>query len=527
MRVRLSVLGWLLLPVSAFAQVEPPVTTEEKAPAPLVLSLDDAMRMAVENNLTLRAAIMDEEIQRAAIREALAAFDPTFVADYNKARRSSLFRAEFPGPPDPITGELTTISQNISQVSDLQDLSFGIQGILETGLSYDLTFASNITDTRRAANFDPSYSTSASLSITQPILRAAWASYNLAPVEFARIGRLEALEMYRITRRQKLAEVQQAYYDLVFANADIENKNTSVELAEEQIKITKQKVESGALAEIEITSAQAAKASRVADRVTAIASKREAGDRLRRLIFGFASDSDWEVPIRPSEAIELPDKVDEQLGADAVDLRPIPQIIKLAERSYPELLQAHMQVARAKIELSRRENERLPSLDLTAAATFRGLSDQNIINTHFEAFTPEDGSTNWRLGLGFEYPIGNRAAAARVAQARVALKQDNIALHEARTEMIFQIRNAVRNVEVARDSIAASSEARGLAQEQLANERLRLELRRSTNFQVFQVEEDLSVRSTALLQAHISYRLALLELVRTTGIPLTDLVKSL
>ncbi len=419
----------------------------------------------------------------------------------------------------------TTVSQNISQVSDLQDLTFGIQGVLETGLAYDLTFTTNITDVRRADSFDPSYSTGTTLSITQPILRSAWSSYRLAPIEVARISRLESLETYRITRREKLAEVQNAYYDLVFANADIENKNSSVELAEEQIKITKQKVESGALAEIEITSAQAAKASRVADRVSALAAKREAADRLRRLIFAFQKDSDWDIPIQPSEAIQIPDKAADEVDIDDVRLKPIPEIVLFAERSHPEMLQAHMTVARAKIELAQRESERLPSLDLLASATFRGLSDQNIVDTHFDAFSSTDGSTNWRVGLAFEYPIGNRAAVSRVAQARVTLRQANIAIHEARTEMIFQIRNAVRNIEVARDLIKASSEARGLAQEQLANERLRLELRRSTNFQVFQVEEELNVRRTELLQAHISYRLALLELARISGIPLADLVR--
>ena len=521
MDYRLAVIGALLLAASVAAQ-EP--AAAGPGDAELILSLQQAMELAVQNNLSLRTAILNEHIERQSVREALAAFDPSFFAQVDRTRRASLFRGEFPGPPDPVTGLPTTVAQTISLVSDVQDYVFGLRGALETGLSYDLTFSSNVTDVRRAETFDPAYNTGATLSISQPILRAAWASYNEAPIELARIGRMESLETYRIAKRDKLGEVQQAYYDLVFAIADIENKERSLKLADDQILITRQRVASGALAEIEVTSAQSARAARFSDLVSSRASKREAEDQLRRLILAFDHDADWEVVIQPTEVIHIPDTPTAAQEEPILTLLPVDQIVRLAERSHPELLRAHMALARTEIGVVQAESESLPVLDVNASATFRGLSDEDILSTYWDSFSPDEGALNWQLGLAFEYPLGNRAAAARVRKAVIERRKARLSLHDVRTDMVFHIRSALRDVNVAREEMGASDRARVLAREQLDNERLRLELRQSTNFQVFQVEDELNLRRTDLLQARISYRLALLSLARAAGVPLMELL---
>jgi len=183
-----------------------------------------------------------------------------------------------------------------------------------------------------------------------------------------------------------------------------------------------------------------------------------------------------------------------------------------------------MALARTEIGVVQAESESLPVLDVNASATFRGLSDEDILSTYWDSFSPDEGALNWQLGLAFEYPLGNRAAAARVRKAVIERRKARLSLHDVRTEMVFQIRSALRDVNVAREEMGASDRARVLAREQLDNERLRLELRQSTNFQVFQVEDELNLRRTDLLQARISYRLALLSLARAAGVPLMELL---
>ena len=68
---------------------------------------------------------------------------------------------------------------------------------------------------------------------------------------------------------EKLKEVQDTYYALVFALADREVKKQSLELANRQIEITEVMVRTGALARVEITTAKSGQAGRNADLVTA------------------------------------------------------------------------------------------------------------------------------------------------------------------------------------------------------------------------------------------------------------------
>lgn len=522
MRAWLTNLGTLLLAAGVTAQpvasapsdvTNEAVPQEASDPAPdgrrLEITLDDAIRLAVENNLVLRASLLAAESNRHSVQEALAKFDPAFFASLQRSRSGSLFVGQFPGP-----GGMTQ-NVTISQVSDRAQISFGIRGQLETGMSYDLTFGTSSNDARQQNVFDPSYRSTVSLSVTQPLLRAAWSGYHLADLETTRLTRLESLETYRITRRDKIGEVQNAFFDYVFALEDLKVKLASLKLANDQVAITKQKVTAGALAEIEITSAQSAAATRSSDAVAARAAVVTAEDSLRRLILSFAQDSDWSVKLTPRASLE----------EDAFKtIRPVEEIVRLAERSHPELLQAYFAAARARIALHQARSDKLPSLDLTGSVSLAGLTDVSAWQSWEDALRESRQAASWDLGLAFEYPIGNRAAAARVAQARIAVRSANIDLREARTNMVFAIRSAIRNVDVAKQSIVASKEAVRLGQEQLVNERLRLELRRSTNFQVFQVEEDLNQRRTNLIQARIDYQKALLELSRASGVPLIDLV---
>jgi len=510
MRAGLTFLGLLLLASGLLGQrAGQPAEPATDAGRALNLTLDGAIRLAVENNLRLRSSLLAAEAERFTLLEVLSKFDPTFFASATQTTSSALFVGQF---PDPAGGTQTSI---ISQTSDQSRVNFGIRGELETGLSYALTFGTSTNDARGVDTFDPSYRSTVDLSVTQPLLRAAWSAYHLADIETARLSRLESLESYRIIRRDKIGEVERAFFDLVFAIEDREVKQASMKLAEQQVEITKQKVAAGALAEIEITSAESARAERNSDSVAAKAAVVQAEDALRRLILSFEKDSDWTMSLIPSASLEID---------SFKKVRPVDEIVRLAERSHPELLTAYFAAARARIQLYQRKSEHLPTLDLSGSVTLAGLTDRSSWQSWEDALDETRQAASWDVGLSFEYPIGNRAAAAREAQARIDVRRANIDLHEARTDMVFEIRNALRNVDVARQSIIASKEAVRLGQEQLENERLRLELRRSTNFQVFQVDDDLNQRRTDLIRARIDHQVALLDLSRASGVPLIDLV---
>lgn len=510
---------WVLVQVlaaGAAAQETRPAGPGETAgttrPAPtLALSLEEAVELALRNNLELRSAWLEEQVLRARIMQALGEFDPALFAELSGGRQESLFAGSFPvDPSDPTSGTVTRI---LSARHDRMNLAMGVRGLLETGMSYELTFTTDYDFDQQGSEINPIFTNSTRLTFTQPLLRSAWPDYQLAPVRLARIGTRRAHQTYRGVERDKIKEIQEVYFELVFAKADLEVKRRSLELAERQVALTRVQVETGTLPRVEITAAESARAGRQAEVVTAQAAVVAAEDRLRRLILGFDDESDWELRLVPTEGAEV----------EQPQLLELQEILARAEAVEPSLLEARLAVEEAEVAVQQRSREALPRLDLGGSVAAVGL-DEDAIRGHRLAFERE-GALSWNLELGFEYPLGNRAAEARVAEAELALRQARVDLRNARIELAFQVRRTLRDIRVARRSIEARGEAVRLAAEQLQNERVRLELRTTTNFQVFQVEEQLSQRRSERIQAQIDYRLALLELVRVTSLPLGLLVE--
>ena len=469
------------------------------------ISLSDAVSLALKNNTSLRAAVLDEAIERERVLEALGQFDPVIFAELSAGRREFLFASNF--PLDPSNPASPTVTRIISQTQDTGNWRAGVRGVLPTGMSYDLTFNNDYQKREQDTGLNPIWTASTTLTVTQPLLRSAWNDYMEAPAETARIQALSAHETYRAQARVMLGQVHQAYYDLVFAMADAQVQRQSVELALEQLELTRLRVNAGSLAEIEITSAQSALAGRQADLLTAESRITEAEDTLRRLMFTFGESSDWEIHLVPTE----------QPSEDFKTPLPVDDLVTMAESTHPDVLRAHLALASARIDLMRRENEQKPKLDLTASLAWTGLQDK-LLKAHRLAYRGNDGATTWNVGLGFEYPLGNRASESRVTQQMLSVRKAALELQDTRTEMIFEIRTALRKVDVAKRSVDARRKAVNLATEQLENERLRLEIKKSTTYQVFEIESQLNARRQDLLRTLIDYRLAILELARIVGV---------
>jgi len=275
---------------------------------------------------------------------------------------------------------------------------------------------------------------------------------------------------------------------------------------------TRIQVETGAFPRVELTSAESARAFRFAEVLSAEAKVTESEDRLRKEIFSFDAVSDWSTPLVPTDPIEPPETA----------LLPVAGIIDVALKREPNVLAARLVVERQKIDVERRLSERAPKLDAFGNVSANAVNDDGI-QAWEDAFNRATNALSWRAGVQFEMTLGNRAAKARLAEAELVVQKSRMQLHARETDVTYDVRNAVRNLETARRNIKARREALRLAEEQLANERTKLENQASTNLAVFQVEDQLNLRRTELVRAYLDARLALLDLPRVTGAPIEEL----
>jgi outer membrane protein TolC len=473
------------------------------------LSLADATSFAVRNNLVLKAALIDEQIAATRVRQALAEFDPNFRAATNAGKSERLFADVFPDPMNP------TMSQTviITNAEDVADVSLGLSGKLVTGATYDLTFGQSYSYLQNGGAINPVYNTVTRLQLTQPLLRGAWAQYQCAPVNIARNQSQQSRQTTRTSTLAKIRDVEVAYFDLVAARENRLVRQRSLEVADQLVEINRVKVETGALPPIEMTSAESARAFRRSELVTAEAEVLAAGDRVRREIFTFQSSDDWTVTIVPTEDIE----------ERAIQLISLDAMLAVAMQSEPRILRARLDVANRQIELDQRCSERKPTLDAVGRIDFTALDDHGF-QTYADLYNRDRDAMSFTAGLVFEYPLGNRFANARVAEARLEVSRAAVVLRNLEVEVHSQIRNAIRNIDVAARAIRARREAVILADKQVEVERAKFDVQASTNFQVFEIEDQRNQRRIELVRALIAHRLALLDLPRVTGAPFNELV---
>jgi outer membrane protein TolC len=415
----------------------------------------------------------------------------------------------FPDPLNP--GSFTT--QIITSREDSFDATLGVRGKLATGATYDASVFNFYQFQKDGSVFNPVWSTTANLRLTQPLLRGAWSDYAEKEERAAIRGLAEARQVFRGETARKIGELETAYFELVKAAEDLAAKRRSLETAEELVAINRVKVDAGAFPPVEMTSAEAGRAARRSDVVTAEAKLSDAEDRLRRELFTFEAAGEWTVRIRPTEPLTAPPVV----------FRSAEEMIAIARGNEPRLLRARLVVSQAEDDLDARRSERRPKLDAVAQANLVGL-DEDGLQPWASLFDRSDNSLTWIVGLQLEVPLGNRAASARVSGAELSLTKARIDLKNLEVEVDYAVRKALRDLEVARRLIAAREEAVRLAEEQVRVERIKLEAQTSTNLQVFEAEDQRNQRRTDYVNALVDFRLTILSLARITGAPLSELL---
>src|SRR5262245_44649967 len=173
----------------------------------LDLSIDEAMRRAIEFNARLAADALVVESSAAGIDVAKAAFEPVAFAN---------MRASDDTRP-------TATALAGAQKLNVNTLHFdtGIRQALPTGGSYTLSFNTDNTKTNNSfATLNPQTFSAFSLNFVQPLLRNAWTTYGKIPETQAENIHDQSSVQRQQGRQDVLRQVADAYWQVVFGNRD-------------------------------------------------------------------------------------------------------------------------------------------------------------------------------------------------------------------------------------------------------------------------------------------------------------------
>lgn len=473
----------------------------------LRLALPDAIRLALVNNTDIRIDQLQIEQARYGILSAYRPFDPAFSTNLGATRSISPTTNQLQGAPT-----LSTLSQQAQ---------FNYSQTFQTGTQYSVAFGGSKSDTNSTFYFlNPYFSSNLNLALTQPLLRNRGLFPNRAPIVIARRNLEQSRANFETQVSNILAQAVGEYWSVVQARESLKVVQSSLAAAEASYRRDKRALELGALPPLDIYRSESEVAQRRVQVILAEYAQKQVEDQFRQMI---GADLDPYIRALDLELLESPEAQGELLTVDAKTALEE----ALAHRSELKALQPQLANDDTSIRLAR--NGLLPDLELAAnyVSTGVGGNQLNSLTTPASVIRGGFGDALSQLGsfgfptygftLTLNLPVRNRAAQASLGRARVAKENDLYLLRRQEQAIILEVMNAVHQLEQAKLSLAASRIARDLAEKTVQAEQRKYELGAQTVFFVLQAQSVSAQAELNMVQAEISYQLALTALERTTG----------
>jgi outer membrane protein len=543
----------------------------------LMLSLEDAISIALENNLDISVQrftpwIAQTDLLRAkagGIARGLgsssnvvlgsgpsASFDPVFTAGVNWARSS------FPVNNPFLSGTGTTAVPILIDYN--ANYNFGYTQGFHTGTFASITFNNNRSSTTSSQQlFNPAVQSTMTFTISQPLLNG----FGLLPnTRFILEAKNTVKVADSIFAQQVIATVSQVsndYWELVFGRENVKVQEAAVGVSTKLYGDNKKQLEIGTMAPLDVLTAESQLATDQQNLIVAQTNKLQQETILLIAITKNPLAANLNgVEIVPTTPIVTPDVVENIALQDAVNE---------AWQKRPEIKQSELNLKNAGIEVKATRNALLPQLNIFGQYSATGLAGNQVTTTQvangFEANqnapivdfngnpfsvgnpgapgilafagTPTAFLTNtsitpgglgdalhgminnnfptYAAGLNLTLPIRNRSAQADSARALLDERQQQVQYRSTQNIIVLNVRNTLIALQQDRAQVAAAGKARELAQKTLDAEQKKYQLGSSTSYNVVLRSRDLTAAQGAELRAKVNLEEAVVNFNQAMG----------
>jgi HAE1 family hydrophobic/amphiphilic exporter-1 len=503
------------------------------------LGLEEALRLALANNLELELERANISNANLAIDAARGAFDGIFRWQPGYERRNT-----------PTSSLLFGADGKLAESFHNQNFSF-VQRTPWHGGQFQASFINNRTATTNPfVGLNPTVNSQLGLFYTQPLARNRKTDRERAEIVVrSKLAGVAGVDLeLRVT--DMVVRTELAYWDVVAARQDISVKAESVEVAREQVARNKRMIDSGTLAPVELAAAEAERERRLETYYGAVGALTTSENVLKALIAGDRGDPIWKEAIVPTEETSV-DTPESDLAA-ALDkaLSARPELRQIAMRN--EVNQTQTDLARDQLR---------PQVNLVAGYTSTGLGGAQASTSN--PFSEANAATATRLnelsrlaglpplpitgfgtgvpaslvggygtalsnlfglnfqsvqaGLAIDFNVRNRTAEATLAQTAVAERRLRLEKLRAEQAIEQQVRNALQSLETARQRIQASEASVKAAKEKLDSETRLFQSGESTNFFVLTRQNEYADSLRRLVVSRLDYNKAVALLHLATG----------
>lgn len=511
----------------------------------LPLSLNDAIRRALENNNSIEVSRDNVRIADTTLRSLEGVYDPIINI-------TPLF-SQVTSPS--FNSTATTSSGTVQQ--KFMSLSQSVTKQFSTGGGQYQFFFDNQRATSNAGitQLSPYYLATAGISFTQPLLRNRSIDQFRHDIRVQRKRITQSDSDFRLSTIAVIAQVQQSYWELVYALRDQQNQLSNVNLAREQLRMIEERIAVGASPPLDRAQALTQIATSETNLLTATQYVTTVENALKQLMLRNTASAEWSAHLEPMDQPAL-EPVTINLG----------ESLREALANRPELSRLRLEQDINGIDVKFYSNQTLPRVDIQATVSSSGFAgtglEKQLISgdpaTTANAFlldqvnqlrlarglpavsTPITNGPSvssliggygqalrnfWMapavtVGVTIQLPLRNRTAEANLAGAHIHRQQLVATIYAQEQAVELEVRNAAQAVEITRHQIETARAARESAEIQLAGEQKRYQTGLSTIFLVFQFQTQLVNTRTAELRAQANYNQALASLQRATSMTL-------
>jgi outer membrane protein TolC len=402
-----------------------------------------------------------------------------------------------------------------SLVNNSRTFQVGYAESFLTGTNAQLTYGS----TRNALNspawdVNPYTQGYLDLTVTQNLLSGFGIAVNNRNIRVAK-NNMKVTDLQ--LKRQVITTVSgvlNLYWDLVSFNEDLRIKQEALTTAQQLYDGNQRQLELGTLPAIEVTRAAAEVSAAKENLLIAQTNVAQQETVLKNALSrnSIVSQTLDEVHILALDRITVPEKE---------DLKPTPELVKVALAQRPEIAQTKIDIESSIINLGGTRNALLPQLQGFFELTNNGLSGQanpatqsisgvppanlvggygNMLSQIFSRDFP-----NYSAGFSLNITLRNRAAQADFVTDQLSLRQRQLQYQKAVGQVRVDVKNAVIGLQQARARYETAVATRALAQQTLEAEQNRFRFGESTIAIVVQAERDLAADQSAEVQSMANY----------------------
>lgn len=505
------------------------------------MTLEEAIALALQNNNDIDSSKITVQITEFNLRGARGVYDPLIASESYYESRTT--------PTASSIGGATNGSVTLRQF-------FGTAGITGfspyAGGSYSAGFTSSRTNTSNSnSTLNPQFPTDFTIEYIQPLIRGRRFDINRRNIEIAKKNLSLTDAQFRQRAIEVIAQVEQSYWDLVFALRNLQVQIDAVKQARTQLESNQRLVAKGVLAPIDVVAATTQITTFEQNVYTAQESVTLAENTLKTLMLPDRTSEIWSRPITPVSEISLePPRIGLEIA------------VAEALRSRPEITQLETQTAINGIDQRFYRDQTKPQIDLVASYTAAGLAGAatppraitpsalttrvnelsvraglppletttttntvapNLVGGYFTSLGnlfAQDYPT-YRVGVRISIPWGNRVAEANLGRSLAEGTQ--IQNSRAQTEQIIeaQVRNSLQSLKSAEARLSSALASRQSAELLYDSEQRQFRAGTTTFYLVLQRQTELLTSRGRELQAQTDLNKAISAFQLATGTTLT------